>query len=127
MPGSSRRGNYQEPRRLLPAENPNFQGLKPSLDSPSTSGRENDEADYTVQLTTSNEDRSSLSIPNAAILISLIGEGGEALVRRILPVRENSLDDDVSLRFQRGAVDVVHFRGPNLGWISALWIAPEAG
>jgi len=105
--------------------------LKPStpeLGAPSTSGREdgNGEADYTIQLITSNEDRASLSIANAGIMLSLIGEGGEALVQRILPVEEKTTND-VLLRFQRGAVDVVHFRGPNIGRISALWIAPEAG
>lgn len=129
-PGSSRRESYQEPQRLLQTESTNFQGLKPSTtqsDAPSTSGRGDGsgEADYTIQLTTSNEDRASLSIANAGIMLSLIGEGGEALVQRILPVEEKA--NDVVLRFQRGAVDVVHFRGPNLGRISALWIAPEAG
>ncbi|KAG0629935.1 hypothetical protein M758_1G140800 [Ceratodon purpureus] len=135
-PGSSRRVSYQEPQRLLQTEdrrNTSFQGRgssTPQLDGPSTSGREDSgsgiaEADYTVQLTTSNEDRASLSFPNAGIMLSLIGEGGEALVQRILPVQEDT--NPGSERFQRGAVDVVHFRGPNVGRISALWIAPEAG
>lgn len=128
--------SYQEPQRLLKAEdrkNKNFQGRgssTPQVDGPSTSGREDSgsgtaEADYTIQLTTSNEDRASLSVPNAGIMLSLIGEGGAALVQRILPVQEDP--NSGSLRFQRGAVDVVHFRGPNVGRISAVWIAPEAG
>lgn len=116
-PGSSRRGSYREPQRLLQSED------YKSLTTPSTSGRE-DEADYIIQLTTSNEDRASLSVPNAGIMLSLISEGGEALVRRILPVEENGNN---RVRFQRGAVDVVRFRGPNIGRICALWIGPEAG
>lgn len=117
MAGSSRRGSYREPQRLLQSED------YKSLTTPSTSGRE-DEADYIIQLTTSNEDRASLSVPNAGIMLSLISEGGEALVRRILPVEENGNN---RVRFQRGAVDVVRFRGPNIGRICALWIGPEAG
>lgn len=130
-PGSSRRVSYQEPQRLLQTEDRRSGrgSSTPELDPPSTSGREDSrsgtaEAEYTVQLTTSNEDRAGLSIPNAGIMVSLIGEGGEALFQRILPVQE---DNSGSPRFQRGAADVVHFRGPNIGLISALWIAPEAG
>lgn len=134
--GSSRRMRFQEPQRLLQTEsyrNTNFNGLEsstPQFDVPSTSGREglgsgDAEAEYTIQLITSNEDRAGLSIPNASIMLSLIGEGGEALVQRILPVQEDPASE--YQRFQRGAVDVVHFRGPNVGRISAIWIAPEAG
>ena len=128
--------SYQEPRRLLQAEDnksTNFQGRGSSalqLDAASTSGREDScseisDAEYTIQFTTSNEDRAGLSVSNAGIMLSLIGEAGGALVQRILPVQDDT--DSGSLRFQRGAVDVVHFRGPNVGRISALWIAPEAG
>lgn len=103
--------SYQEPLRLL-------QVVDDGDSDPSA------HADYYIQLTTSNEEKSTLSSTNSGIILSLIGEQGEALVHRILPVQE---DGGSRLRFQRGAVDSVHFRGPNLGRIAALWIAPEGG
>ncbi|XP_024393163.1 uncharacterized protein [Physcomitrium patens] len=133
MAGSVRRRVvFQEPRHLLHTQdykNTNLQDMESdafrALDRV-TSSSGNAEATYTVQLTTSNEDRASLSITNACIMLLLIGEGGEALMQRILPVQD-SVANSASLRFQRGSVDEVNFRGPNLGRISALWIAPESG
>lgn len=127
-----RRLVYQEPRHLLQTKdykNTNPQRIESDALRPLdwvTSGSGNAEANYTVQLTTSNEDRASLSITNACIMILLIGEGGEALMQRILPVQDNAANS-TSLRFQRGSVDEVNFRGPILDRISALWIAPESG
>ena len=111
MAVSSRRDSYQEPSRLL-------QEFDDGGSDPSA------HADYSIQLTTSNEDKSTLSATNSGVILSLISEQGEALVHRILPVQE---DGDSKMRFQRGAMDMVHFRGPNLGQIAALWIAPEEG
>jgi hypothetical protein len=58
----------------------------------------------------------------------MIGESGEALVQRIPPVKENADGSAIlGFRFQKGSIDELTFRGPNLGRLAALWIAPEAG
>lgn len=133
--------SYREPLRLLQSkdEGSKTQSSNPilSTNGASTSNRSStgsdpsitSEAIYTIQLTTSKDEKSGLSIWNAGIIISLIGEQGEAIVQRLLPVKdmEGNSQGSSGLRFQRGSVDVITIRGPDLGRLAALWIAPEAG
>lgn len=86
---------------------------------------------YIVELRTSNDFSSSLKDVNAAILLCLIDENGNALLQRLspveLPVVGKDMDFEESAHFQRGSVDIVTFKGSKFGKIEALWIGLESG
>ncbi|KAJ7528289.1 hypothetical protein O6H91_16G092900 [Diphasiastrum complanatum] len=116
------------PQLLLPTKNViNFaQSLMPT----DTSTEEEFGSLYVVRLLTSKANASSLSEFNGGILIALIGQNGEAIMERILAIEHSKTVEEDShnhLRFQRGSVDTVKFYGPDVGQLSALWIAPESG
>lgn len=88
---------------------------------------------YIVQLQTSGDFGSTLSDLNAAILLCMIDVNGDSILQRIpMTTLEHTRDseetaDSVMLRFQRGSIDKVAFKGPKLREIEALWIGLESG
>lgn len=95
------------------------------------------ESIYRVALTTSNNVDSSFSEINTGILLCMIGENGNSIIHRIPAISSaQALSEDTAktvqrtfdhLRFQRGSVDIVTFRGPDIGQLAAVWIGPESG
>lgn len=96
------------------------------------------ESIYRVALTTSNNVDSDFSDINVGILLCMIGENGNSIIHRIPAISSapQALSEDTAktvqrtfnhLRFQRGSVDIVIFRGPDIGQLAAVWIGPESG
>ncbi|KAG6525561.1 uncharacterized protein LOC122046922 [Zingiber officinale] len=84
---------------------------------------------YIVELCTSSDYGSSLNDINAALLLCLIDENGNAILQRlaVIPMPGVDTNSNESLHFQRGYVDVVTFKGSKLGKIEAIWIGLETG
>ncbi|KAB5565204.1 hypothetical protein DKX38_005258 [Salix brachista] len=88
---------------------------------------------FKVKLCTSNVYGSSLSDPNAGILLCLIDMNGDSILHRIPAILKsnsaNSMDmvDSDTLHFQRGSVDEFTFEGPKMGRIKSLWASAESG
>ena len=88
---------------------------------------------FKVKLCTSNVYGSSLSDPNAGILLCLIDMNGDSILHRIPAILKsnsaNSMDmvDSDTLHFQRGSVDEFTFKGPKMGRIKSLWASAESG
>ncbi|KAJ6934760.1 hypothetical protein NC651_009683 [Populus alba x Populus x berolinensis] len=88
---------------------------------------------FKVKLCTSNVYGSSLSDPNAGILLCLIDSNGDSVLHRIPAISESNsanLKDMVesdTLHFQRGSVDEFTFEGPKMGRIESLWVSVESG
>lgn len=89
---------------------------------------------YKVRLQTSNMYGSSLSNINTGILLCLIDEKGDSILKRIpaylLSEHSMELENTVvpeTLHFQRGSVDEFVFVGSELGKVQALWIGIESG
>lgn len=88
---------------------------------------------YIVELCTSSDYGSSLNDINAALLLCLIDENGNAILQRLtaisleLPMQGVDTNPNGALHFQRGSVDVVTFKGSKLGKIEAFWIGLETG
>ncbi|XXG56357.1 hypothetical protein AAC387_Pa03g3783 [Persea americana] len=82
---------------------------------------------------TSGDFGSTLSDLNAAILLCMIDVNGDSILQRIpMTTLEHTRDseetaDSVMLRFQRGSIDKLAFKGPKLREIEALWIGLESG
>lgn len=96
------------------------------------------ESIYRVSLTTSSNVDSDFSDINVGVLLCMIGENGNSIIHRIPAISSPppALSDDTAktvrrtfdqLRFQRGSVDIVMFRGPDIGRLAAVWIGPESG
>lgn len=97
-----------------------------------------DESIYRVSLTTSSNVDSDFSDINVGVLLCMIGENGNSIIHRIPAISSppQALSDDTAktvrrtfdrLRFQRGSVDIVMLRGPDIGRLAAVWIGPESG
>ncbi|KAJ7005280.1 hypothetical protein NC653_009931 [Populus alba x Populus x berolinensis] len=88
---------------------------------------------FKVKLCTSNVYGSSLSDPNAGILLCLIDSNGDSVLHRIPAISEsnsaNLMDmvESDTLHFQRGSVDEFTFEGPKMGRIESLWVSVESG
>ena len=88
---------------------------------------------FKVKLCTSNVYGSSLSDPNAGILLCLIDRNGDSILHRIPAISEsnsaNLMDmvESDTLHFQRGSVDEFTFEGPKMGRIESLWVSVESG
>ncbi|CAM6103518.1 unnamed protein product [Calypogeia fissa] len=136
--GAAARKPFVEPQWLFSSNNgANLRGTSdPSQESTSetvwSSSQSKDQSQsvalYYIVISTSKDEKSSLSEPNAGILLTMIGEDGNAAMHKISGTEESGGDaGKSSLRFQRGAVDSMIVAGPDLGRLAALWIAPEAG
>lgn len=85
-----------------------------------------------MKLQTSNAYGSSMSDPNAGILLCLIDTNGDSILQRFpVIIKSDSaepMDNECSiLHFQQGSVDEFTFKGPKLERIEALWISIESG
>nr|GMD19298.1 Lipoxygenasey domain-containing protein [Ipomoea batatas]GMD20717.1 Lipoxygenasey domain-containing protein [Ipomoea batatas] len=129
---SSKRSNFQDfqdyvkPSRLLPAtEVESCQDS--SLEKVITSFNDKTfECLYIVKLRTSSVYGSDLSDVNSGVLLCLIDENGDSILRRISPGLMNYYNSNAH-HFQRGSVDEFIFEGPELGKITAVWIGLESG
>ncbi|XP_031473892.1 uncharacterized protein LOC116246259 [Nymphaea colorata] len=124
-------GGFAQPLFLLPAEEANICPCS-SAESPSKVGLDESHSLYSVQLHTSSYLNSGLDV-SASLLICLIGENGDSILQRILSmpsVNSNRLEEmDTADRvcFQRGSVDHLTFRGPQLSKLQALWVGVDSG
>ncbi|KAH1108890.1 hypothetical protein J1N35_012658 [Gossypium stocksii] len=125
---------FAKPSRLFPSTEPKIctEALKENI-FPST-GLDGTRTLYKVRLQTSNMYGSSLSNINAGILLCLIDEKGDSILKRIpaylLSEHSMELENMVvpeTLHFQRGSVDEFVFEGSELGKVQALWIGIESG
>ncbi|KAB1200969.1 hypothetical protein CJ030_MR0G005427 [Morella rubra] len=125
---------YAKPSRLLPAKEVKV-CTETSPEKIFTSLKEDSsQCLFRIKIGTSDIYGSSLSDLNAGILVCLIGQNGDSILRRIpaslMTEHSMKLEDLVyrdMLHFQRGSVDEFTFEGPNLGRIEALWISLESG
>ncbi|XP_031099358.1 uncharacterized protein LOC116003602 [Ipomoea triloba] len=129
---SSKRSNFQDfqdyvkPSRLLPAtevescQNSSLEKVITSFNDKSF------ECLYIVKLRTSSVYGSDLSDVNSGVLLCLIDENGDSILRRISPGLMNYYNSNAH-HFQRGSVDEFIFEGPELGKITAVWIGLESG
>ncbi|MFQ6666063.1 hypothetical protein Gotur_032567 [Gossypium turneri] len=125
---------FAKPSRLFPSTEPKtFTGALKENIFPST-GLDGARTLYRVRLQTSNMYGSSLSNINAGILLCLIDEKGDSILKRIpaylLSEHSTELENTVvseTLHFQRGSVDEFVFEGSELGKVQALWIGIESG
>nr|GMD19297.1 Lipoxygenasey domain-containing protein [Ipomoea batatas] len=118
--------DYVKPSRLLPAtEVESCQDS--SLEKVITSFNDKTfECLYIVKLRTSSVYGSDLSDVNSGVLLCLIDENGDSILRRISPGLMNYYNSNAH-HFQRGSVDEFIFEGPELGKITAVWIGLESG
>ncbi|KAB2015320.1 hypothetical protein ES319_D08G016400v1 [Gossypium barbadense] len=125
---------FAKPSRLFPSTEPKtFTGALKENIFPST-GLDGARTLFKVRLQTSNMYGSSLSNINAGILLCLIDEKGDSILKRIpaylLSEHSTELENTVvpeTLHFQRGSVDEFVFEGSELGKVQALWIGIESG
>ncbi|KAG4185935.1 hypothetical protein ERO13_A08G011400v2 [Gossypium hirsutum] len=125
---------FAKPSRLFPSTEPKIctEALKETI-FPST-GLDGARTLYKVRLQTSNMYGSSLSNINVGILLCLIDEKGDSILKRIpaylLSEHSMELENTVvpeTLHFQRGSIDEFVFEGSELGKVQALWIGIESG
>ncbi|KAL3700409.1 hypothetical protein R1sor_018431 [Riccia sorocarpa] len=115
------RGTFVQPQRLFPTE-----------EDVSTSGRSPEKevsgsrALYFLTLTTSQDDDADISEPNVGIMVSLIGENGNAILKTVPPV-DIANPSRFQTRFQAGSNDNDVFVATDVDRLAALWIAPEKG
>jgi hypothetical protein len=84
---------------------------------------------FRVKLVTSNLYGSNISDSNAGVLLCLIDEDGNSILKRI-PVSlmtDHSTESGDILHFQRGSVDEFIFEGPKIARLEALWVGVESG
>ncbi|KAK1282504.1 hypothetical protein QJS10_CPB22g01216 [Acorus calamus] len=123
--------NFGRPSRLLPATD--IMIYKESWeDLPLTVEVDKSCSFFMVQLCTSSDFGSSLSNSNSAILLCLIDTNGDSILQRIPSmsvqhVVKAGMVASEQIHFQRGSVDMVTFKGPQLAKIEALWIGVESG
>ncbi|TYI12837.1 hypothetical protein ES332_A08G016500v1 [Gossypium tomentosum] len=125
---------FAKPSRLFPSTEPKIctEALKETI-FPST-GLDGARTLYKVRLQTSNMYGSSLSNINVGILLCLIDEKGDSILKRIpaylLSEHSMELENTMvpeTLHFQRGSIDEFVFEGSELGKVQALWIGIESG
>ncbi|KAM3324420.1 hypothetical protein P3S67_005572 [Capsicum chacoense] len=123
--------DYVKPSRLLPATDVKFCGDWSLENMVNHSKLDRSKSLYKVKVQTSSAYGSELSDINSEVLLCLVDENGDSILRRI----SAGLDNDHTvqsqgsdpLRFQRGSIDEFIFEGPKLGKIAAVWISPESG
>ncbi|MED6130760.1 hypothetical protein PIB30_118676 [Stylosanthes scabra] len=125
---------YARPLNLLPASE--VKVCTNTLIEKISSSLKDDKAKslFRVKLGTSNAYGSSLSDPNAGILLCLIDEHGNSILQRIPAysmIGRSMESDDTNntdmLHFQRGSIDEFIFEGPKVAKIEALWVSLESG
>ncbi|KAK1307255.1 hypothetical protein QJS10_CPA10g00279 [Acorus calamus] len=123
--------NFRRPSRLLPATDimiykESWEDLLLTVEVDKSCSF------FMVQLCTSSDFGSSLSNSNSAILLCLIDTNGDSILQRIPSmsvqhVVKAGMVASEQIHFQRGSVDMVTFKGPQLDKIEALWIGVESG
>ncbi|KAI4340581.1 hypothetical protein MLD38_025401 [Melastoma candidum] len=132
---------FAKPVRLLPAtqvENWRKIADEEELKFKSVDGSQ---SLYRVRVRTSRAYGSGLSDINAAVLLCFIDEIGDSIMQRISALSTTGSSSSSSssssyfdeqrdadgLRFQRGSVDELVFRGPKLGKHLSVWMGTESG
>ncbi|KAK7359251.1 hypothetical protein VNO77_01204 [Canavalia gladiata] len=126
--------SYATPSKLLPASEVKVY-TDTSVENISSSLKEDrSKSLFRVKLGTSNLYGSSISDLNAGILLCLIDEDGNSILKRIpasLMTDHSTESWDTTnidmLRFQRGSVDEFVFEGPKIAKLEALWVSVESG
>lgn len=126
--------SYVKPSRILPASEVKVYTNASAENLLSSLKEDESKSLFRVQLGTSNLYGSSITDFNAGILLCLIDEVGNSILKRIpvsLMTDHSTESGDITngdaLHFQRGSVDEFIFEGPKIARLEALWVSVESG
>ncbi|XP_048234853.1 uncharacterized protein LOC8271542 [Ricinus communis] len=124
---------YAKPLRLLEATEPKVCTETSQQKDFLTFNAGGSQSLFKVKIQTSNAYGSSLSDPNAGVLLCLIDTNGSSILQTIHVILKSNSAEPLKMvegnpvHFQRGSADVFMFEGPKLEGIEALWISIESG
>ncbi|EEF35313.1 hypothetical protein RCOM_0878420 [Ricinus communis] len=123
---------YAKPLRLLEATEPKVCTETSQQKDFLTFNAGGSQSLFKVKIQTSNAYGSSLSDPNAGVLLCLIDTNGSSILQTIHVILKSNSAEPLKMvegnpvHFQRGSADVFMFEGPKLEGIEALWISIES-